>query len=397
MKKLRRAVLFTLAVVLSLTLFFPVRAAETVYFTAINDSLMTLSSDTMPLWSGGTLYVPYTVFDGNNSTGVNLGISSGYSRSSGTVTLYNLQQMLTFDLNNGTSYNAITEEPLSGKAILRNGRPYVPVSLVCSFFGLSYSNISISQGVYLVRIKNGDVVLSDKVFVDAASQSIQQRLREYYQTNQSIPTPGVLPPTEEDTQQGTQSGDNQQQEGTQTEMPEDVVPVYLGFDCEEDQGLTQILDVLDSRGEKGIFFFRPQQLEEQEPVLYRILGSGHSVGLIADGRSLSATRQQLEQGQQALAMAGYTQTTLAMVPESQRSALEDEGWVCWEETLSAVPEEGVSAASYAQKITNRLKKNKTKVCLTLDGGTESAQVLSTLLRQLTSQSYWVDLPLETKL
>ena len=58
MKKLRRAVLFTLAVVLSLTLFFPVRAAETVYFTAINDSLMTLSSDTMPLWSGGTLYVP---------------------------------------------------------------------------------------------------------------------------------------------------------------------------------------------------------------------------------------------------------------------------------------------------------------------------------------------------
>ena len=48
MKKLRRAVLFTLAVVLSLTLFFPVRAAETVYFTAINDSLMTLSSDTMP-------------------------------------------------------------------------------------------------------------------------------------------------------------------------------------------------------------------------------------------------------------------------------------------------------------------------------------------------------------
>ena len=57
----------------------------------------------------------------------------------------------------------------------------------------------------------------------------------------------------------------------------------------------------------------------------------------------------------------------------------------------------MSAASYAQKITNRLKKNKTKVCLTLDGGTESAQVLSTLLRQLTSQSYWVDLPLETKL
>ena len=44
-------------------------------------------------------------------------------------------------------------------------------------FGLSYSNISISQGVYLVRVKDSEVVLSDKVFVDAAGQAIQQRLR----------------------------------------------------------------------------------------------------------------------------------------------------------------------------------------------------------------------------
>ena len=46
------------------------------------------------------MYVPYTVFD-SSYTGINLGISSSYSRDGGTVTLYNLQQMMIFDLNRG--------------------------------------------------------------------------------------------------------------------------------------------------------------------------------------------------------------------------------------------------------------------------------------------------------
>ena len=91
------------------------------------------------------------------------------------MTLYTLQQMVVFDLNRGTCYNPLTEQTLSGRAILRNGRPYVPVASVCSFFGLSYSVIDIDEG-YIVRIKGSGVVLSDYSFVDSAQNSIRNRI-----------------------------------------------------------------------------------------------------------------------------------------------------------------------------------------------------------------------------
>ena len=50
----------------------PSGAAETVYFTAVNKNVLTLSDDTMPFWSGGYLYVPSTIFTG---VGRDLGVS----------------------------------------------------------------------------------------------------------------------------------------------------------------------------------------------------------------------------------------------------------------------------------------------------------------------------------
>ena len=45
---------------------------------SLNNKLLPLASDTMPLWSGGVLYVPASLFDGsatNASYGVTLGVS----------------------------------------------------------------------------------------------------------------------------------------------------------------------------------------------------------------------------------------------------------------------------------------------------------------------------------
>ena len=84
MKKRCRIPMILLAVALFLGLFWPMPAsAATLYFTAVNDSVAPLTSDTMPLWFGGTLYVPYSVFDGNlNGVGVGLGLYTSYNRSS---------------------------------------------------------------------------------------------------------------------------------------------------------------------------------------------------------------------------------------------------------------------------------------------------------------------------
>lgn len=53
MRKRRRAVPLLLAVVLVLSLSPMPASAATLYFTAVNNSVAPLTSDTMPFWSGG--------------------------------------------------------------------------------------------------------------------------------------------------------------------------------------------------------------------------------------------------------------------------------------------------------------------------------------------------------
>lgn len=392
MKRWKKGAALILVLAMLVALLNSAQASGNIYLTAVNENLLELTSDTMPTWSGGVLYVPYTVFDGSY-TGISLGISSSYSRDGGTVTLYNLQQMMVFDLNRGTCYNPITEETLSGRAIMRNGRPYVPVAAVCSFFGLTYSVIDIEEG-YMVRIKNSAVVLSDYSFVDAAQNSIRNRLRDYYQANQSQLTPGVLPPSYENTEEP--------EKDTELVVPDDpvdtdVIPTYLAFRCDDAQGLSDILDALDSGSQRAIFFFDAQGLEREDDLIFRILGSGHSIGLLAEGRSAAATSRLLEEASQTLAQVAYTRTSVALVPESQREELESEGWICWDETDSAVPSAGVNASTYANQVLNRISGSYTRVYLTLDGSSETARVLPTLLRKLSSEGYGVSVPLETRL
>lgn len=389
MKRWKRSAALVLVLTMLVTLLNTAQAAGNIYLTAVNENLLELTSDTMPTWSNGVLYVPYTVFDGSY-TGINLGISSSYSRDEGTVTLYTLQQMVVFDLNRGTCYNPLTEQTLSGKAILRNGRPYVPVAAVCSYFGLSYSVIDIEEG-YIVRIKSSGVVLSDYSFVDSAQNSIRNRIRDYNQANQSQPTPGVLPPTY-----------NPEEPDTEITVPDDpvdtdIIPTYLAFSCEDSQGLSEILDTLDSRNQRAIFFFDIQGLEREDDLIFRILGSGYSIGLIAQGRSVSATHRLLEEANQTLSQVAYTRTSVVLVPESQRDALEEEGWICWNETVSAVPTQGVGTNTYTNQVLKRISGNHARVYLTLDASSETARVLPTLLRRLSEEGYGVSVPLETRL
>lgn len=389
MKRWKRSAALVLVLTMLVTLLNTAQAAGNIYLTAVNENLLELTSDTMPTWSNGVLYVPYTVFDGSY-TGINLGISSSYSRDEGTVTLYTLQQMVVFDLNRGTCYNPLTEQTLSGRAILRNGRPYVPVAAVCSYFGLSYSVIDIEEG-YIVRIKSSGVVLSDYSFVDSAQNSIRNRIRDYNQANQSQPTPGVLPPTY-----------NPEEPDTDITVPDDpvdadVIPTYLAFSCEDSQGLSEILDTLDSRNQRAIFFFDAQGLEREDDLIFRILGSGYSIGLIAQGRSTSATNRLLEEANQTLSQVAYTRTSVVLVPESQREELEAEGWICWNETASAVPTQGVGTNTYANQVLKRISGNHARVYLTLDASSETARVLPTLLRRLSEEGYGVSVPLETRL
>ena len=105
------------------------------------------------------------------------------------------------------------------------------------------------------------------------------------------------------------------------------------------------------------------------------------------------------------AMGERTQMAFAFMADNIRrdaaagvaDALEAEGWVCWDETASAIPEAGTGASSHANAVIRAIPAGSQRAYLTLDAGTESARVLPTLLTRLEARSYAVSVPLETRL
>ncbi len=384
MKK-RRIVPLLLAAALFLGLARPLPvSAAALYFTSINDSVTPLTSDTMPCWSGGALYVPYTVFNANqNGIGVSLGLDTTYNRSNNTVTIFNLRQMLTFDLNSGTCRDDVSGTSYSARAIMRNGKPYVALGMVCSFFGMeySYNQLPYIQQGYLVRIKSADAVLDDATFIDAAQRQINNRLRDYTQSLSPAETANPVSPVVPSNPLGP------------TEVDGNKAAVYLAFRCESAEGLSTVLSVLDGTGQYAVFFLAPQVIREEGDLVRRILGTGHSVGIL----SRTGEAAVLEEGRLALEELVHTRTTLAYVPEEAREGLEERGWVCWTETLLLEPGDTVGGTGFAHTALNRLGTRRRTVYLTLEGGNNAARVLPALLRQLDSGSYTVAIPLETKL
>ena len=381
MSRLRRFFACLLAVVLMLGLHVPPASAAELYFTSINDHLAPLTADTMPIWSGGVLYVPYTVFETSTNGNNNLDLTCSYNRTRGTFALFNLKRMLSFDLNTGECWNEMTQEPYSAKGILRNNIPYLSLAKVCEFFGLEYSYTpipTVSQG-YLVRIKNNQVVLSDARFLDAASDFINRRLREY---NQSLNPPA------ESTTPSTPAG-----------RPDDPsrTPTYLAIRNRDGQNLSTMLDTLQNTDTFALFLLTPQVMAENPSLVRRMLGSGHSVGIWAEGADADATRAILAEGSQLLRGLAHARTTVACVPKEQRETMEQEGWVCWSESYSFTPSDSVTGSTFSDTVLTRLSGRTRITYLTLEGGANVARVLPMLLRQLDSNHFEINIPLETRL
>ena len=372
--------LAVLLVCLGLLIPPPAAAAE-VCFTAVNDNVLPLTADTMPIWYKSLIYVPYTVFD-SGSTGVDLGLSSTYDPSTATVSVYNLRQILAFDLNAGTCRDLATDTYYDVRAVMRNGRPYVPLNTVCTFFGLSRSYNSIRQG-YLLRIKNEAVVLSDSKFIEAAENLLNMRLREYNRSlnpgSDTPSTPGTDPAVEEP-------------------VTASDVSVYLAFRCTDGDSLADLLDALDAKAAYAVFFLTPQVLEEHGDLVRRMLGEGHSVGLLALGDTADQTRRLLERGSELLAGTAHSRTTLAMVPDEQRAALSAQGWVYWQQSLSLSPTLSSGVNTFSANTLRRLDRlDRQTVYLTMDADPGAVRVLPTLLRQMKNNHYLIRIPMETRL
>ncbi len=226
-------------------------------YVAVNDTLPDLTVQTAPISVSGVTYIPYTIF-GRSTTGVSLGVFYDWSNGSESLSLYSSSEMLRFDIAGGTARSNSSGEEYAYRAVMRNGIPYVPAAPVCSFFGLSSSLLySSDQAFQLLRIKNGDAILSDDMFMRSVHSILVQNSSE-------TPTPSALAPEEEE------------------EILQTPLGIRLAIAVHDPTAGHALLDQFRADTE-AIFFFDEASIAVGGDLLRRAVSEGHSIGLIASG------------------------------------------------------------------------------------------------------------------
>ena len=169
--KLRRWVCFLLCLVLTVCLCTPALADGELFFVAVNDTIpLTLS--VFPTYSGGTLYVPYQVFDSQPC-----GVTPSYNQTKQTYVLLSRTRQMIFDLAAGT----VSDESGSvstANVLYRGGILYLPLTFCASHFGLKTTMLESAGGYQILRFTDGSEVYDDSLFVEKAENLIAYRVRQ---------------------------------------------------------------------------------------------------------------------------------------------------------------------------------------------------------------------------
>ena len=347
------------ALALLCALVLPAARADTptIYLMAENDRMLTLPLDAMPAWVGGVLYVPYLAFD-RTVTGVNLGVSYGqeHTESTYTFTLYSLRGTLVFDLNAGTCVDQLNGTSLDMRAVQRNGRVFLPLAGVCSFFGLNYTYTPTQYGT-LIRITNGQEWLSTQDFVSTASgDAMRTRYYEYLRQLEGDSQETSTPQTP-----GRAPGGRRSRRACRS-IWRFSAPAPGGWRASWTAWMTGARGPCSSSGEA---------LADSADQLRRLVGTGHAVGLSVSGASLETARAELEEGTALLEELAHLRPHTVYLEDAAAGvadALEAEGWVCWTANVDA-RDDGRSASTQATALLQNLEGRRSTARVLLDDST----------------------------
>lgn len=362
-----------------------------IYIMAENDQILVdLPLEAMPVWIGGVMYVPYHAFDWAY-TGVNLGVSYGQDRTGTeyTFTLYSLNGTLVFDLNAGTCIEQSTGEDMGMKAVLRNGRVFVPLAGVCRYFGLNYSYTPTNYGT-LIRITNGQEELTTSRFVESAVNQMRVRYNEYLKAMGATSSPK---PTSTADSGNVTTPDATPSAG---ETDQRQLTVTLAFQC-TGTGAEKLLDALDGAEAKAVLFFRPEVLADNEQAIRRAVGSGYTVGLSVSAGNAEQALKALEEGSRWLEENLCLRTHLALLEEPDKGAakaVEEAGWACWEGDLDA-RDDGRSQSIQRSSLLNELEGERGIVRVLMDDSANGTGMLEQALVRMRQAGYQFRLLVET--
>lgn len=285
MKKRIGALMLFLVLIMML---IPVaQGSGTVCFVGVNDSVpMYLPGSEAPYYKGGTLYVPYTVF--NASPG---GIAVSYNVDKGSLVLFTRAKRLVYDLNAGTVMDE-TEKGGRVEVVYRNGVLFIPAQRAVSHFGLAATMLTSASGSPVLRFTDGSQKLDDSTFIRKAETLIAIIL---------------------DQQSPDRSPDGQKEDSDRQEEEPVAVPtaVYLAF--AGDAVSAQTLQTLSTMKVYAAFFLTQQQIEADPSLVREIYAQGHQVGLTVLSEETDP-EQALKNANDALDRVLFCKSLMVLLP-----------------------------------------------------------------------------------
>ena len=268
LKRLGIVLVFLCAAILILVI--PIMAQNAIYFTAINNTLLELNDQTMPINQNGTIYLPSSIFNSSE-----LGTYCLYSRSKQQVVISDLNKILYYDMSAGNSYDD-RDNSYPYAAIYHNDTAYIPAFFTASYFGIQVSYIR-NDYAPIIRLTKGSV-LSDNDFLRGAAAIMETRLAQYNtaQTATEAPEPTVRPtavPTATPRPTATP-------EPVPTPRPNrSDVEVYIAF-LGISENSEACADILCSKGFKPCFFLRTEDVRQHPDLVRKLNGIGCGIGLL---------------------------------------------------------------------------------------------------------------------
>lgn len=318
--KLRSVICLFLCLVLAVCLGTPALAESELFFVAVNDTIpLTLS--VFPTYSGGTLYVPYQVFDSQPC-----GVTPSYNQVKQTYVLLSRGRQMLFDLAAGT----VSDESGSvstANVLYRGGILYLPLTFCASHFDLKTTMLESAGGYQVLRFTNGSEVYDDSLFIEKAENLITYRVQQYTDSaNQPQDRPQDHP------------NGGQQAAGDDPAAEKQPATVYLAFT--DSSTMRSAAAALAEYDLQGSFFLTADEIRSDPALVFELLAAGHAIGVTAEADAPDPA-EALREANDALAGLLCQKTLLALLPTGTEAP---EGYSCFFRS-AAQPSAADAAAS----------------------------------------------------
>ena len=368
-----------LAVLLCLSLLLPLfsasnpsYAADSYLITIAEDQVLdSVGDNEMAVYIDGIIYAPYTTLQKMNS------VYANYNEAEQLVTVYRVGAIMYFELDTGLTYD-LQQRSIRVSAKMRDGVPYLPVSIVTAWMGMYFSYISAESsgvGYPVIRLASDKPALADNVILSRNASRLRSVARARNKASGiEVPAdPVVVPPRTTAL--------------LFTGLPE-VLPADENGNLPT-QPLSSLLSVLEGNTMPAAFFLKQEELLPGAETLRELVSRGFSVGIL-----LSATEDPVGEAQacsQLYAQLLHQRVRLVCsagleLTEEQKTALAEAGFVLWSPSLD--PDTGdLSSGKLLSAAQKALRNAPEQSALRLYPTDLTAEILPVICSYLLAQNF----------